>query len=83
MIIFLTVLAVLYVSHRARRWLRDWYTPWYETRLQERSQGLPRGALAERWQTDGNGLSDEAWLWVLRNVNNATRNERKQLLRQR
>jgi hypothetical protein len=83
MTIFAVVLAVLYVSLRMRAWLRDRYTPWYETWLQERAQGLPRGSLAERWQTPGNGMSDEAWVWVLRNVNNATRDERKQLLRQR
>lgn len=83
MTIFLTVLAVLYVAVRARAWLRDRYTPWYELRLQERRQGLRRGALAERWGHDGNGMTDEAWIRVLRHVNNATRSERKQLLRQR
>lgn len=83
MTIFAVTLAVLYAAVRARGWLRDRYTPWYETRLQERAQGLPRGSLAERWQTDGNGMSDEAWIRVLRHVNKATRLERKQLLRQR
>jgi hypothetical protein len=69
MTIFLTVLAVLYVSHRARRWLREWYVPWYEQRLQERAEGLPRGSLNERWGTDGNGMSDEAWIDQLRGFN--------------
>lgn len=83
MTIFIVVLAVLYVAHRARSWIRDRYVPWYELRLQERSRGLPRGALAERWQTDGNGMADDTWIRVLRHVNRATRLERKQLLRQR
>jgi hypothetical protein len=83
MTIFLAVLAVLYAAHRARRWLQEWYVPWYELRLQERAQGLPRGALAERWGHDGNGMADDTWIRVLRHVNEATRVERKQLLRQR
>lgn len=83
MIIFLATLAVLCAAVRARAWIREWYVPWYETRLEERRQGLPRGSLAERWQTAGNGMDDDAWVWVLRNLNNATRDERRQLLRQR
>lgn len=83
MTIFVAVLVVLYASTRMRNWLRDRYVPWYETRLQERSQGLPRGALAERWDTIGNGMTDEVWYRVLKNVNKATRRERALLLRQR
>lgn len=83
MTIFVAVFTVLYVSVRMRRWVRERYTPWYETRLQERIQGLPRGSLAERWHTPGNGMADETWIRVLRHVNKATRLERKQLLRQR
>jgi len=83
MTIFVAVFAVLCVSVRMRGWVRNRYVPWYETRLQERLQGLPRGSLAERWHTPGNGMTDEAWIRVLRHVNRATRLERKQLLRQR
>jgi len=83
MTIFAAVFAVLYVSLRMRRWVREHYTPWYEIRLQERLQGLPRGSLAERWHTPGNGMSDEAWIGQLRRFNQTNRLERKQLLRQR
>jgi hypothetical protein len=76
--IFVVVLAVLYVSVRMRNWLRDRYVPWYETRLQERAQGLPRGSLAERWQTPGNGMADEEWISQLRRFNQTNR-----ILRQR
>lgn len=78
MTIFVVVLAVLYASLRMRAWLRDRYTPWYELRLQEQLQGLPRGALAERWQTNGNGMADEEWLAQLRRFNRTNR-----ILRQR
>lgn len=78
MTIFALTLAVLYVSLRMRDWIRDRYTPWYETRLQERLQGLPRGALAERWQTPGNGMDDETWIAQLRRFN-----QTNQLLRRR
>lgn len=83
MTIFALTLAVLYVAVRLRTWLRDRFTPWYETRLQEQAQGLPRGALAERWQTPGNGMTDDTWVRVLRHLNKVTRVERAQLLRQR
>ena len=82
MTIFAAVFAVLYVSLRMRRWVREHYTPWYEIRLQERMQGLPRGSLAERWHTPGNGMTDETWYRVLKNVNKTTRRERARLFRQ-
>jgi len=69
MSIFAAVFAVLYVSVRMRRWVRNRYVPWYETRLQERLQGLPRGSLAERWGHDGNGMADDEWVSQLRRFN--------------
>lgn len=83
MTIFVLTFAVLYVSLRARAFIRDRFTPWYETRLQEQAQGLPRGSLAERWQTREDWISEDAWIRLLKHLNRATRVERAQLLRQR
>lgn len=83
MTVFLTVLAVLWFTQRAWVVIRREYVPYVERRLQERAQGLPRGALAERWATPGNGMDEDTWIRVLKHVNKATRLERRQLLRQR
>lgn len=73
MTIFIVVLAVLYVAHRARRWIRDRYVPWYELRLREKAEGLPRGSLNERWGTDGNGMDDDQWIDQLCRFNRTNR----------
>lgn len=83
MTIFALTLTVLYVAVRLRTWLRDRFTPWYETRLQEQAQGLPRGSLAERWTHAEDWITDDAWCRLLKHLNRATRVERAQLLRQR
>lgn len=77
------VLTALTFTLRARSWLRQEYRPYVERRVQERARGLRRGALIDRWATDGNGMSDETWIRVLRHVNKATRAERRRLMRQR
>lgn len=71
----MTLFLLVAVTQPAIMWLhwqvRAWYVPWYERRLQERAQGLPRGVLRERWHTPGH--DDSTWPDRLRQWNDATR----------
>ena len=55
---FAVVVAAVLGAAGCRRGLRVWYRPWAERRHAEDAQGLPRGALIERWGHEGNGISD-------------------------
>lgn len=62
MTLFFMTLLVLVVAVRARRVIRAQLDLWFEQRAQEHVQGLPRGALSERWGTVGNGMTDDQWI---------------------
>lgn len=73
MTFFLGACTVLTVSLTAWHAIRTHLGPYLERRADEQARGLPRGALRERWQHHGNGMTDDEWHGMLERMNRTQR----------